>query len=222
MLDCGLPYREIMRRTNYLRPLAVLVTHEHLDHAKAVEDFLRRGVYVFMTAGTATMIGHGNPAIAERLDTIWRHRISIVKCGETYFVRNIAVDVFPTQHDAAEPCGFIVRDDEDSILYATDTFYLRYRFNGLTKIMIEANYSSAILQERVDSGEIDARLAKRIAKSHFSIENVLDFLDANDLSLVREIWLIHLSNENSDGEIFRDMVESKTGIPTYIATGRMA
>ena len=124
---------------------------------------------------------------------------------------------FPTQHDAAEPCGFILDDGEDKLLYATDTYYLRYRFNGLTKIMVEANHSYDILRENVDAGRLDKRLAERLTKSHFSIENVIDFLKANDLSAVNEIWLVHLSENNADPALFRRMVQEATGKPVYVA-----
>ena len=49
-----------------------------------------------------------------------------------------------------------------------------------------------------------------------SIENVLAFLRANDLSKVKEIWLIHLSDGNADAGKFARMVEAATGKPVYI------
>ena len=97
----------------------------------------------------------------------------------------LSASVFATQHDAKEPCGFLIDDEEDLVLYATDTYYLRYKFPGLTKIMVEANHSYDIIRKNVADGVLDKRLAERLTKSHFSIENVLDFLKANDLSRVK-------------------------------------
>ena len=57
MLDCGLPFREIQRLTGYKLPDAVLVTHEHKGHSKAVKDFIKRGVDIYMTPGTAEATG---------------------------------------------------------------------------------------------------------------------------------------------------------------------
>jgi hypothetical protein len=42
-------------------------------------------------------------------------------------------------------------------------------------------------------------------------------LKANDLSKVQEIWLLHLSEQNSCEKRFKEEVQKITGKPTYIA-----
>lgn len=205
MLDCGLPFRRIERLTGFLLPAAVLVTHEHKDHSKAAQDFMRRGVDVYMTAGTAAALGIGA-----------QHRLHILNPMEQTTVGRITVSAFPTQHDAREPCGFLLDDGDDRVLYATDTYYIKYQFPGVTKMLIEANHSYKILEENVGAHILNKALAERLIKSHFSIENVLAFLRANDLSKVKEIWLIHLSDGNADEGQFARMVEAATGKPVYI------
>lgn len=205
MLDCGLPFRRIERLTGFLLPTAVFVTHEHKDHAKAAQDFMRRGVDVYMTAGTAAALG---------IDA--QHRLRILNPMEQVTVGSITVSAFPTQHDSREPCGFLLDDGDDRVLYATDTYYIKYQFPGVTKMLIEANHSYTILEENVAAHILNKALAERLIKSHFSIENVLAFLKANDLSKVKEIWLIHLSDSNADAGGFARMVEVATGKPVYI------
>lgn len=205
MLDCGLPFRRIERLTGFLLPTAVFVTHEHKDHAKAAQDFMRRGVDVYMTAGTAAALG---------IET--QHRLHILNPMEQTTVGRITVSAFPTQHDAREPCGFLLEGGSDRVLYATDTYYIKYQFPGVTKMLIEANHSYTILEENVAAHILNKALAERLIKSHFSIENVLAFLKANDLSKVKEIWLIHLSDGNADAGKFAHMVEAATGKPVYI------
>lgn len=205
MLDCGLPFRRIERLTGFLLPTAVFVTHEHKDHSKAAQDFMRRGVDVFMTAGTATALG---------IEA--QHRLHILNPMEQTTVGRITVSAFPTQHDAREPCGFLLDDGDDRVLYATDTYYIKYQFPGVTKMLIEANHSYKILEENVGAHILNESLAERLIKSHFSIENVLAFLKANDLSELKEIWLIHLSDGNADAGKFARMVEAATGKPVYI------
>ena len=183
MLDCGLPFRRIERLTGFLLPTAVFVTHEHKDHSKAAQDFMRRGVDAYMTAGTAAALG---------IEA--QHRLHILNPMEQTTVGRITVSAFPTQHDAREPCGFLLDDGDDRVLYATDTYYIKYQFPGVTKMLIEANHSYKILEENVGAHILNKSLAERLIKSHFSIENVLAFLRANDLSKVKEIWLIHLSD----------------------------
>lgn len=208
MLDCGLPFRRIERLTGFLLPAAVLVTHEHKDHSKAAQDFMRRGVDVYMTAGTAAAIGIGA-----------QHRLHILNPMEQTTVGRITVSAFPTQHDAREPCAFLLDDGEDRILYATDTYYMRYKIPGVTKYLIECNHSYKILRENVEAGILQEALAQRLVKSHFSLENLLEFFRANDLSKVKEIWLCHLSSRNANPQQFERAVEAATGKPTYIAAG---
>jgi len=127
-------------------------------------------------------------------------------------------DDYECRDDAAEPLAFLLANqDGERLLYATDTYFIRYRFQGLTHILIEANYSLDILKRNVEAGTVDKALKNRILKSHFSLENVKQFLKANDMSKVQEIWLLHLSDGNSDAERFKREVMELTGKPTYIA-----
>lgn len=124
---------------------------------------------------------------------------------------------FGVQHDAKEPLGFLLDNGEDLVLYATDTYYLRYRFPPCTVIMLECNHSYAIIDRRVQEGKLDDSLAKRLVKSHMSLENFIEFIRANDMSKVRQIYLLHLSDGNSDAEGFKRRVQQETGAEVYIA-----
>jgi len=123
---------------------------------------------------------------------------------------------FDTVHDVDGSLGFIINDREDILLFLTDTAYCKYTSSGISIIMIEANFSEPILQRNVDAGLIDPARAKRVRENHMSIERVIDFLKANDLSKCRAIHLIHLSDGNSDSDLFKRMVQEQTGVPTYV------
>ena len=149
------------------------------------------------------------------------HRLHIIKAKQQFRIGTWAILPFETQHDAQEPLGFLLANqDGEKLLYATDTYYIRYRFQGLTHIMIEANYCMDILKRNVEAETVPKALKNRLLKSHFSLENVKRFLQANDLSRVQEIWLLHLSNGNSDAERFKREVMELTGKPVYIALER--
>ena len=83
--------------------------------------------------------------------------------------------------------------------------------------MIECNYSLDILDQNVSAGYIDNGRRKRLLTSHFELENVKKFLKSNDLSQVKETWLLHLSNQNSDEKRFKQEIQAITGTPVYIA-----
>jgi phosphoribosyl 1,2-cyclic phosphodiesterase len=208
LLDCGLSIKELRRRSGFgLTDLVgVLVTHEHKDHSRAALDLMRAGIDVYMTAGTAEALG---------LD---HHRLQVIQAKRQFQVGDWIILPFETQHDAKEPVGFLLANSEgERLLYATDTYYVRYKFPGLTHIMVECNYALDILQANLEAGVVPTALKNRLLKSHFSLDNVKAFLKANDLSMVQEIHLIHLSDGNSDAERFKREVQAVTGKPVFIA-----
>jgi phosphoribosyl 1,2-cyclic phosphodiesterase len=167
---------------------------------------MRAGIDCYISAGTVEALGLSG------------HRLNIIKARQQFRIGTWTILPFETQHDAQEPLGFLLANqDGDKMLYATDTYYIRYRFQGLTHIAVECNYSSDILKANVKAGLVEPALKSRILKSHFSLENVKRFLQANDLSKVQEIWLLHLSEQNSCEKRFKEEVQKITGKPTYIA-----
>ncbi len=207
LIECGLPWKQIQQgigfRTSELA--GCLVSHEHQDHCKAVRDVMKAGIDCYMSAGTAEALG------------ISGHRLHIIKAKQQFRIGTWTILPFETQHDAAEPLGFLLANqDEDKLLYATDTYYLKYKFQGLRHIMIECNYALDILQKNVAAGTVPAAVKDRVLRSHFSLENVKGFLRANDLSDVREIWLLHLSDNNSDAERFKREIQGLSGKPVYV------
>lgn len=207
LLDCGLTIKELRKRSGFaLAGLGgALVTHEHKDHSRAATDLMRAGIDVYMTAGTAETLG---------LD---HHRLRIIQARQQLKIGSWTVLPFDVQHDAKEPVGFLLASGGDKLLYATDTYYVRYKFPGLTYVMVECNYAWDILQANLEDGTVPQVMKNRLLKSHFSLDNVKKFLLANDLSGVREIHLIHLSDQNSDAERFRSEIQALTGKPVIVA-----
>ncbi len=208
LLEAGLRYKDIQRALAFRVSglAACLITHEHGDHSAAVKDLIRAGVTVYTSKGTADALG------------ISGHRVQHVTAKQPFTIGTWTIMPFETEHDAAEPLGFLLASSAGGkLLFATDTYFIRYRFSGLTHVMVECNYSLEILRRNVVDGRVPVLLKNRVMKSHFSLENVKDFLRANDLSQVREIHLLHLSDSNSDEEAFKQEIMALTGKPIYVA-----
>lgn len=207
LLECGISFKDIQKGVNFETSSfgGVLVTHEHKDHCKGVESVLNRGLDVYMSQG-----------IREAL-SLNHHRIKTVKSKGQFRVGSWTILPFDVQHDVNEPLGFLLQSDNGGkLLFATDTYYVKYRFTGLTHIMIECNYDQQTLDENVESGRIHPAMKKRVMKSHFSLENLLEFFKANDLSKVEEIHLLHLSDGNSNIERIFKAVARATGKMIFI------
>lgn len=212
LLECGISFREIRRKLNFRTSdiAACLVTHEHQDHCSAIRDVIRAGIDVYASQGTIS-------EVAEWFN-IQSHRIKRIEANRPFTVGTWRILPFETQHNAAEPLGFLLASKTGAkVLFATDTYYIRYKFTGLTHIMIECNYSKDILEQNVRNGEVPIPVKRKLLKAHFSLDNVKKFFRANDLSRVQEIWLIHMSNKNADAERFKREIQAVTGKPVFIA-----
>ena len=208
LLDAGLPFKQVQKELNFETSTiaAALISHEHNDHSKAVKDLFKAGIDVYASQGTLDAL------------KVRDYRARPVKAKERFTVGTWAVMPFDTQHDAKEPFGYLLASSTgEKVLYATDTYYIRYYFKGLTVIMVECNHSYEILRENVKAGIIPVEMKNRLIKSHFSLENVKEFLKANDLSRVREIHLLHLSDGNSDAERFKREIQRLTGKMVFVA-----
>jgi phosphoribosyl 1,2-cyclic phosphodiesterase len=205
ILECGLPYKTILKGLDFNLSSVVgcLVTHEHKDHSKEIFKLGHAGVDIYTSCGTLNAIGDG-----------LGYRAKFIRSEELFKVGEFIILALEAQHDAAEPLSFLIQHQEfGKLLFITDSYYCKYKFKELDHIMIECNYSMEILKEK----ELPKSLKNRIIKSHFELENVKEFLRSNDLSQVKDITLIHLSDSNSNAAQFKEEIEKLTGKPVYIA-----
>ena len=203
LIECGISFKQIQKKLNFQTTdiAACLITHEHMDHCKGIDGVLKAGIRCYMSKGTKTALNRDK-----------HHRIKTVENKKQFTIGTWTILPFDVQHDVAEPFGFLlVNDAGDKLLFASDTYYIKYKFQGLTHLMIECNYCQSVLDVNEQTGRIHPSMRKRVMKSHFSMENVLEFLKVNDLSKLQEIWLLHLSDSNSDEQLIRQEVAKVTG-----------
>ena len=194
LIECGVTHKKLQKLSGASLSdfRAVLVSHEHKDHAKSVNELLTRGMEIYMSPGTAEALG------AVELAKLIEHM-------EQFNVGSLDIVPFTTFHDAKEPLGFLIKSrvDGDVLAFATDTVNLRYRFPGLNILAIEANYDKAIL-ERCE--KLPDKVRHRITNTHMEIDTLCDYLRSLDLSECREIHLLHLSDATSHEGKFIDKV----------------
>jgi phosphoribosyl 1,2-cyclic phosphodiesterase len=205
LIEAGITFNKLIKKVNISNISGVLVTHEHQDHAKGISDLIRRGKRVYSAKETFDALGIKTPTLFARE----------LKEYEKMMIGTFAVIPFLTKHDAAKPLGFLIKSiyTKQVLLFATDTYYIKEKFQELNFIMIECNYANDILEKREN---ISKKQKDRLYKSHFELENVKEFLRNQDLSQVQEIYLMHLSSGNSDEERFKREIQELTGIPVYV------
>ena len=106
---------------------------------------------------------------------------------------------------------------KDKLLFLTDSLYCKHTFPGLTYLMLGVDFDLEMLRDNAVLGSVDLGRVKRTLRNHMSLQTALGFFRANDMSRVQGIWLLHLSDTNSNAERFREAVERETGRPTIIA-----
>lgn len=206
LLECGIRMAALRKACKFsLTSLdGCLISHEHKDHSHAAKDIMKAGVEVYTSKGTAEALGLSG------------HRLNVISPKEQFSIGKWGILPFDVAHDAAEPMGFLVSNGKNKLLFVTDSHYVKYRFPGLTHIMLEVNYVKAILQNSVEKGYLNPELVKRILRNHMSLETAVEMLKANDLSRCREICLLHLSDNNSDADLIVREIQKATGIPARV------
>ena len=208
LLECGIPIKRIREGLDFglSRVAACFVSHEHGDHSKAVPDLLKAGVDVYMLQETAKAVNARD-----------HHRVHTIEHGRQERVGGWTVLPFEVHHDTPSAGFLIVDADGDKLLFVPDTAYLKNRFYGVGIIAVECNYMADILSGNIQRGSLPQVVGHRVRRSHMSLDTVIGLLKANDLSQCREIWLLHLSDGNSNEEQMRRQVQETTGIATFIA-----
>ena len=212
LLEAGIPIKKIKRGLNFkLHEIeGCLISHEHGDHIKAAVDIASNGIDIYMSKGTLKNYGYYG---------FGSFNFNIISSKEGFEIGTWIIKPFDVDHDAAEPLGFLLfsKHTKEKLLYLTDTFYTKYTYPKMNYIMIECNHSYKILDENVAAGRLHPAQKKRLIQSHMALENVKDMLKANDLSRIKEIYLIHLSDGNSSAKEFKREIQEISGKPTYIA-----
>lgn len=201
MVEAGVRGNTIKKSLNFgLSSIcAAIISHSHLDHSKGCADIMKFGIDCYMTTETAQALNLSG------------HRLHIIEPMKQLKIDSWTILPFETVHDCPGSVGFLIKNGSDKLVFLTDTHYCPVRFKGLTIIAIECNWSKQTL-----SPNLDPAARKRLYRSHFNLDRVKQFLEANDLSQVKEIHLLHLSTRNSDEKLFKETIERLTGIPTYV------
>lgn len=212
LIECGINIKDIKAALNFNlnKLVGCIVTHEHMDHAKAVKDLMAAGVDVYSNKGTFE-------ALKIDCDVFRKchHKAHPLHGHDGFKIGNFKIKSFDVVHDAVDPCGFLINHPETgNVLFLTDLIYSKYTFRNLNNIIIEANYHDVIARRKLNDMEF---LRSRVIKNHMSLNTCVAALKANDLTAVNNIVLVHLSDSNSDERLFRETVAESTGKNVTVA-----
>ena len=208
MLEAGIRVSEVKRALdfNLSKLVGCFVTHEHLDHSKYIKELLTASVDVYASAGTIEALA------------LKSHRLYTIKDSVKVKVGSFTITPFNAKHDAKEPLGFIVSQYEmGNTLFLTDSYFVEYKFPHINNMMVECNFSEEILAANIATGRVNPFVAKRVQTSHMSDTTLETMLLANDLSVVNNIVLLHLSDANSNALKFANRIHEISGKSVTVA-----
>lgn len=230
MVECGLPYSEILSRCNkngidFSSISTCLITHAHTDHSKSARDLEKRGMRIWATKETLDIIGLQNHELP-------LNEPKIVEKG-------IAVYSFKVEHDIEGSVGFVIKTQKETIIFINDC--RKWETNLINfkpdYVFIECNYNHKMvyaqlheLQNELKSGLLDSIETKehnikikgheRNIKSHMSLHGTMVGLKKINLRYCRAIVLMHLSDRYANEFLMKNEVMKQTGVRTFVA-GKM-
>jgi phosphoribosyl 1,2-cyclic phosphodiesterase len=195
LVDNGFNLRQLRRRLARVGLTideidAIIITHEHDDHACGVVALARRRrLPVHATAGTARAC-----RLAER-GCDWRP----LRGGSTVDVGGLSVRPYAVPHDAAEPVQFVFSDGAARLGLLTDigsiTDDVIAALAGLHAFILECNHDAEMLR----TGPYPYFLKTRIAGDHGHLSNAqaAGLLARIDRRCLQTVIAAHLSRHNN-------------------------
>jgi phosphoribosyl 1,2-cyclic phosphodiesterase len=202
MVDCGLPCKVVEERLQAVdrQPrdvTAILVTHEHTDHAQGVATFSKRhNTPVWMTAGTASAL----PTMT---------RVRHLSCHRPLTIGAIDVQPYPVPHDAREPCQYTFAAAGRRLGMLTDagyiTPYMVERLTDCDALALECNHDLPSLQNGPYPDSLKARVASRFG--HLNNHQTTELLQRLDATRVQWVLGLHLSERNNSPDHVRNALK---------------
>ncbi len=168
---------------------AVLVTHDHSDHASHIADADKTKIYC------------GNPALPKLNGVISGDKL-------LHPFQPVQISVFtiiplPLSHDAKNTMGFVIDDGEEKLAYVTDTGFVPEKnfsyLNNLTYYLFESNHDPKMLYE---SKRPDYLIRRIISDTgHLSNLDCGYYLSTFVGNQTKEVVLSHLSSECNTPEL---------------------
>ncbi len=208
LVDAGLAARTLAARLESVgvepgSVQAVLLSHEHHDHAQGASRYsLRNGIPVACTVETLEALDLPPTEFARWIP---------FEPGRAFELSGVRVHPFPVPHDAANPVGFVLEANGTRVGVVTDlghaTTLVAERLRGCHVVMVEANHDDRLLRDGPYPWHLKQRIGGRMG--HLSNDEAAALLADSVGDDCRAIVLAHLSEKNNDVRIARSTVAQR-------------
>jgi len=208
LVDCGFSAREIGRRMAVLdrdpaQLDAVLLTHEHADHASGAGRLARKyQLPVFATHGTRA-------AVDDEDGVEWQ----LISAHRSFSFGPLTIQPVAVPHDAREPVQFVFEQGHGRLGLLTDlghvTPHVLRSYAGCQMLVLEANHDPAMLA----AGPYPPSLKQRVGGpfGHLSNGQSAAFLQAGDTEGLECLVAAHISEKNNAFDLARQTLADSLG-----------
>lgn len=207
LIDAGLSTRDLTSRlaeagVSGSQLTAILLSHEHHDHARGLQRFaLKHRVPVFTTPEALAALN-----LAPRHLGAWHP----FEPGVRFDALGIEVDPFTIPHDAVNPVGFVLASGGVRVGIAIDlghaTTLVHARLRGCHVLVVEANHDDGMLTRGPYPWALKQRIGGRLG--HLSNEEAAALVAAVADDDCQAVILAHLSESNNTEALARQAVAS--------------
>lgn len=205
VIELGLSWGDTLKALKYdlSNIVACLFTHVHLDHSKSVDKAIKAGLSVYSCADAAE-----------------HHKgVKVLSVGKKTRLGGFIVQPIEVPHSVPNYAYLIEHEAMGRLLFVTDCSEFRYRVKGINHFLVEANYDDELIVNRMMNNEAN----RSQSENHLSLDQCVDVLKNNFGASTQTITLIHLSDGNSDSEMFKKRVIDELGFGNvYIAERGMS
>lgn len=196
--DHGLPMSQLR---------AILITHDHTDHVKAVgmlSGEFHLPVYAEPVVHKSISANH---FVRSKIEPALRKPFS---AGQEMQLGPFHIEAFPVPHDSAANSGFFIETPNTNFCLMTDmgsiTDRMKTYIARAENLVIETNYDETMLEAGHYPPFLKARI--RSDRGHSSNAQTAQALSENLTPKTKHLFLCHLSAENNHPELARKKVEA--------------
>jgi len=204
LIDAGLGRKEIANRLSAIGEDpdgidAVLVTHEHNDHASGLKSLVKElPIEAYLTWGTVR-------ALQVEEYELNGSTIAPIIAGTAFTVGDAEIMPFRVPHDATEPVAFSISCEGIRITQLTDVGHLpdsvTHQLRRADVLILESNHDLEMLRVGPYPWSLKQRLTGRYG--HLSNTAVARFLRDQFDGRASHLVLAHLSARNNHPELAR-------------------
>ena len=211
VVDLGISCKEFVSRMrqNKLNPnrlSGIFVTHEHSDHIRGIDVFCRRfeiPLYITEKTFNATKL-----KINDRL-------VNFIKSNDNIKLGNLKINSFIKNHDAIDPCSFLLSSEGKNISVMTDIgIPCQNIIDALKKsdvTFLASNYDDEMLAQSKYPYFLKERISGNAG--HLSNYQASMLVLEHAMPRLKKVFLSHLSGNNNTPELaynyFKKAIEQR-------------